>query len=100
MTSVSVDEVLNCSLIGNAQQDSNASTVRGYLKALLYTLWEEDEGFSVKRPFGNSSWKYDVFISLIHAGLMSGELDEDGYLEECDDAEGDILILKAIDGLQ
>lgn len=37
------------------ENDAQASSVRGYLKTLLKTLWEEGEGFSGKRPLGNSS---------------------------------------------
>jgi hypothetical protein len=39
--------------------DSDAGdniTIRDYLRILLETLWEEGEGFSGKRPFGNSGW--------------------------------------------
>lgn len=59
--------------------DSGATTVRGYLKALLTTLWQEEEGFSGKRPFGNSSWQYDIYLVMAKAGLIEGvTLDDDG----------------------
>ena len=32
-------------------------TVKDYLKTLLHTLWDEEDGFSGKRPFGNSGWQ-------------------------------------------
>lgn len=78
------------------ENDSGAATIRGYLKALLVRLWEEDEGFSGKRPFGNSGWKVDLLEPLITAGLIKGELDEAGYITYSDDAAADALILKAI----
>lgn len=76
--------------------DSGATTIRGYLTALLLRLWEEGEGFSGKRPFGNSGWGYDLYQPLIKEGFIEGSLDEDGYIEECDDDAGFKLIKKAI----
>lgn len=64
--------------------DSDAGdglTVRGYLRELLLTLWEEGEGFSGKRPFGNSGWEYELYAPLVKSGFVSGELDEDGYID-------------------
>jgi len=63
---VDIQAVLNCPLEEN---DSGADTVKGYLKALLFTLWDEDEGFSGKRPFGNSGWEYDLTDALIDKKL-------------------------------
>ncbi|QHJ85797.1 MAG: hypothetical protein [Bacteriophage sp.] len=59
-------------------------TVKEYLKRLLYTLWEEEDGFSGKRPFGNSCWQRYVIYSLIEEGYISGtiEYDENGYVRE------------------
>jgi hypothetical protein len=79
--------------------DAEAATIRDYLVALLSTLWREADGFSGKRPFGDSGWQYDVYIALIKAGLIGGSLDEDGYVEHVDHAAGDQLILAAIDEL-
>ena len=48
--------------------DSDAGdnlTVREYFKTLLLTLWDEKEGFSGKRPWGNSGWEYEVHIALL-----------------------------------
>lgn len=60
-------------------------TVRDYLRTLLMTLWEEGEGFSGKRPFGNSSWEFDLYKPLIEGGFIPGTLDEDGYLKTFDE---------------
>jgi hypothetical protein len=81
------------------ENDSGASTVRGYLVALLATLWREDEGFSGKRPFGNSGWQYDLYAPMIEAGIVGGEIDEDGYVERADVVTADKLILAAIQSL-
>lgn len=81
------------------ENDSGASTVRGYLVALLATLWREDECFSGKRPFGNSSWQYDIYEAMTKAGIVDGQLDEDGYVERLDVPAADELILAAIQSL-
>lgn len=81
---VDIQAVLNCPLEEN---DSGADTVKGYLKALLFTLWDEDEGFSGKRPFGNSGWEYDLTDALIDNKLAQTS------------SEAKKLIFKAIQAL-
>lgn len=79
------------------QNDADAKTVRDYLKALLSRLWEQEESFSGKRPFGNSGWKADVEAALVRAGAVAGNLDSDGYV---DSGDCDKLIAAAIETLQ
>lgn len=79
--------------------DAEADTVREYLCKLLGTLWRDGEGFSGKRPFGNSGWQWDVYVALVRAGLVEGKIDSDGYLEECDEAAADEMIESAIEAL-
>lgn len=55
--------------------DANAATIRGYLKALLTKLWDEGEGFSGKRPFGNSGWERDLYFPLVKAKCVEGKLE-------------------------
>lgn len=62
--------VLDCPMGPN---DANAETVRDYLKALLLKVWVQGEGFSGKRPFGNSGWEYDVTDALVEAGIAESE---------------------------
>lgn len=93
-------QVLDLPLPAN---DSGASSVRGYLVALLAELWREEEGFSGKRPFGNSSWQYDLYGPMAHADMVEATFDEDGYLERFDRTEmakADALILAAIKALE
>lgn len=78
------------------ENDAGAATIRDYLIALLATLWNEKDGFSGKRPFGNSDWGGDLVIALIQGGLIDGAVDEDGYLESCDDDAAEELIAVAI----
>ena len=56
-------------------------TVREYLRTLLQTLWDEQEGFSGKRPFGNSCWEYSLYAPLIKQDFINGSIDEEGYVE-------------------
>lgn len=79
--------------------DAGAKTVREYLKELLAKVWEHGEGFSGKRPFGNSGWERDLHKPLVVAGLVAGKQDEDGYIDEIDDAAANDLIFEAIEAL-
>lgn len=101
MKTIIVDNSASAALkLPMEENDADAATVRDYLVELLLTLWIEGEGFSGKRPFGNSSWKYDLYVPLIKAGLIAGKLDEDGYVESCDRAAGDKIIRDAIELLR
>lgn len=79
--------------------DSGADTIRGYLIALLIELWREGEGFSGKRPFGNSSWEWDLYEPLVKAGVITGTFDEDGNLDDLDGEAGNAAIARAIEAL-
>lgn len=92
-------QVLHCPMDDN---DARATTIGGYLGSLLVELWRANEGFSGKRPFGNSGWQWDVYKALVKNGLAEGTVfDDDGY-EELEDftyeAEqaADELIIQAI----
>jgi hypothetical protein len=62
--------------------DAQAATVRDYLIALLHELWREEQGFSGKRPFGNSSWQYNLYVPMAKAGWVAMTRDEDGYVDD------------------
>lgn len=81
------------------ENDAGAKTVGEYFEKLLWALWVEEDGFSGKRPFGNSSWKDELYLALISAEVVRGVIDEDGYLEDFDDITADHIcreIIKAI----
>lgn len=67
-------------------QDLGKISVREFFRQLLSTLWEEEDSFSGKRPFGNSCWQFDLIIGLIDAGYLEGKVyrDEDGGIEDTD----------------
>lgn len=80
--------------------DAKAETVGGYLRELLHALWHEEEGFSGKRPFGNSGWSYELAAPLVKAGAVPGSLDEDGFLDDFDRAELDKAVHSAIEAMR
>jgi hypothetical protein len=77
----------------------NNVTIREYLRLLLSKVWNREEGFSGKRPFGISNWQYDLYIPLVKANVIDGKIDEDGFLEEVDDKAGHDIINDLIDYL-
>ena len=84
------------------ENDAEATTIREYLKELLLMVWEQDESFSGKRPFGNSGWKYDIYRTLATHKLIEAEIDEDGDIIEIKRSEytkADKLISEAIASL-
>lgn len=66
--------------------DCAAFSIRSYLYLLLLTLWEEGEGFSGKRPFGNSNWETDLYKCLVVNKFIDGKVYEydDGYTDLLD----------------
>ncbi len=79
--------------------DSDAGdniTIRDYLYMLLNGLWQQGEGFSSKRPFGNSGWEYDLYKPLIAGGFIVGCLDEDGYVDHVDEGPAQSYVFELI----
>ncbi len=94
-------DVLACPMEDN---DANAATVKEYLIALLSAVWSEQEGFSGKRPFGNSGWAWDLYEALATAGMIEATWDtsedgEDRWLDHCDTEAAHRLIREAIGAL-
>jgi hypothetical protein len=76
--------------------DAKADTIGQYFSALLSVLFTETEGFSGKRPFGNSGWDTDVDKALIRANAITGSFDEDGYIEDYDSAAASAIVFDTI----
>ena len=87
------NEVLDLPMQPN---DANAKTIREYLGRLLLALWNEGEGFSGKRPLGNSGWENELYLPLVKAGEIKGRVDDDGWLESADSKAGRKVIREAI----
>jgi hypothetical protein len=85
-------DVLDTVLLTKLEVFGKELTLREYLLALLLTLWDEQEDFSGKRPFGNSDWAFDVYAALIKAGHLKGTLDSDGAVEDYDEDGGHQLV--------
>lgn len=80
--------------------DAGASTtVRDYLVELLAGVWREGEGFSGKRPFGNSDWQHELCDALAAAGFVEPvEHGWHGPAESCARTHG--LISAAIEAMK
>jgi hypothetical protein len=82
------------------QNDSGADTIRGYLVALVDQVWREGEGFSGKRPFGNSGWEVELYEALIEAGAVPNVRDKWGEVTSDVEVAAQPLVQRAIDALR
>ncbi|MGC4886615.1 hypothetical protein [Micromonospora sp. DT227] len=80
--------------------DAGAATIRDYLVELVAAVWRDDEGFSGKRPFGDSGWDHELIVPLVRAGLVDGTFDRCGYLDQVDAGAARELIAAAIQELR
>jgi len=78
------------------ENDAEAETIGHYFSLLLWTLFDEGEGFSGKRPFGNSSWEHELYTALVRAGYADGTFYDDGDLDTVDRDQADTLIREAL----
>jgi len=61
-TTLNVNNVLDEKVSIN---EGEPITVRQYFARLLSVLWDDEESFSGKRPFGNSDWSYgDICVPI------------------------------------
>ncbi len=60
------------------KNDANAKTIGEYVAKLAINVIVETEEFSGKRPFGNSGWYRELAEPLVRAGVVKGEVDEEG----------------------
>lgn len=92
------DEILDLPMDEN---DAGAETIREYLRNLLTEVIVKGEGFSGKRPFGNSGWEYELFTALAKNNKIDHKKTEydDGYVEyyDYDEHRGYTLLLCAIE---
>lgn len=80
-------------------RDIGKTTFRAYFTKTLHKLIDEDEGFSGKRPHGNSGWFYDLAYGLVSAGIIEGEYNEKYEEYEFDNAEAYAALHRLIDEL-
>lgn len=67
--------------------DADVKTLGAYLVKLASQVWDHQEGFNGKRPFGNSGWWLDVVMVLVQAEAVEGVIDADEELEDFDRAQ-------------
>ena len=79
-----------------SENGAEAKTVRDYLKKLLLGVWEKNECFSGKHPFGNSGWEHEIYAALVKGGAIEGTLDEDGWIDTIDADAANKMISKVI----
>ena len=89
MTKLEIQKILSISFFSDDLERN--VTIKEYLKELLLVLWSQQEGFSGKRPFGNSGWSWDLYKALIENGVKCGSLDSDGYVEHVTDDADEII---------
>lgn len=87
-------ELLHCPMI--QPNDGDAATVGEFLGLLLSTLWLQNEGFSGKRPLGNSDWQDQVYTSMIDGAFIEGIVNKWGEVEPVNYVAADELVLQAI----
>jgi hypothetical protein len=76
--------------------DANATTIGDYFARLAERAWVEEEGFSGKRPFGNSGWQHEVYHALVTHKVITGEIDEYGYVEDYDGHAADQILKEVL----
>ena len=87
---------MNVLQIKMQENDAGADTIGEYLAKLLSSVVVEAEGFSGKRPFGNSGWYIDLYTALVRGGVAGGEIDEYGWADKYNSSECDKILVDAI----
>ena len=70
-------------------------TIREFFNEMLQKLWDETDGFSGTRPFGNSCWDYPVMEALGKAGAFPATITKSEYEDEPDDVRYDVRVASA-----
>lgn len=83
-----------------SQWDLGECSIRQYLVELARQCWVLEDGFSGKRPFGNSGWKYDVYSALAEGGFVTGTKDGAGDWTGIDRKKAESIILECFKRIQ
>lgn len=78
-------------------ESGDDSTIGENLRDIMRRVWEKEEGFSGKRPWGYSGWQLSFYEVLVKFDVIEGSFDEYGYLDSCDDADGFEIICECIE---
>lgn len=93
MTTFTAQQILALPMGDN---DAHATTIGDYFARLAEQAWIEEEGFSGKRPFGNSGWQHEVYHALVTNKVITGEIDNYGYVEDYDGHAADQIITSVL----
>lgn len=96
-SNIDIDEVLAFTY---DKWDLGKCSIRHYLVELGQRCWTENEGFSGKRPFGTSGWRWDVFGALVAGSFVDRIVEDDGSVLECDELAAETLLTKCFKRLQ
>lgn len=94
-------EILSLPILGDGFEGS----IGEMFVELACRVWDKEESFSGKRPWGNGAWKYPVYATLIKAGVIAGEVGEQGFIRQmgADYETVDLMLVrlfrKAVSGL-
>lgn len=80
-----VEELGELTVVGGA-------TIKEFFKDLLLDLWRLKEEFNPQKPWGESNWQNDVYIALIEAGFIEGNITDARKLKDFDKTEADRFI--------
>lgn len=61
------------------EEEDREVTIREYFSLLMGSLWFAGEGFSGKRPLGNSGWQSTLMEPLVKAGAVLGTITTEKY---------------------
>jgi hypothetical protein len=74
---LSMEKVLSTKLTRYATGE--AQTVKEFFTNSLLDLWEREEGFSGKRPCGNSGWKSEILSAVAGKENLTEEEEQHYY---------------------
>lgn len=77
------------------RNEAGAATVREFLGGLLTEVWTDPP----KRVWGTSDWSDPLEVALIEAGLVGGELDDEGCIISIEQGELQPLVRDMINAL-
>lgn len=77
---------------------TTTATIGELLVEVSREAFMQDSGFGPSIP-GRPAWREDIAHALILEGFLDGELDNSGYVTECNYAQFDLLIQFALNAL-
>lgn len=61
---VTIHNVLEIELDPERTNTLTPISIKQYFQKIIFTLWEDPESFSGKRPFGDSGWAFDIICTV------------------------------------